>query len=278
MALKKIFNADDFGISRGVNTAIVQAHKEGILNSTSLMVNQKYAAEAVELAKQMPDLEVGLHINLTNEMPAAEPKDIPLLVDKNGKLKNGFVNLLLLSFLHPHELEKQAEVEIRAQIKKYLQSGLKLEHLDGHRHVHLIPAIFKAVQKLAKEFGVARIRVMNENVFNTVKQNKSKSYLFDGGLVKYALLRFLSWWNGYKSDVYFYTILFTCKISAEQFENVKIPHGYKAVEVMIHPGRPDIDKQFPQDVWDENILSPWREVELQTLLSKNVYEGISSDD
>ena len=278
MALKKIFNADDFGISQGVNAAIVQAHNEGILNSTSLMVNQKYASEAVELAKQMPDLEVGLHINLTNETPAANPDDIPLLVDENGKLKNGFVNLLLLSLTHPRKLEKQAEIEIRAQINKYLQSGLRLEHLDGHRHVHLIPAIFKAVQKLAQEFGVERIRVMNENVFNTVKQNKSKSYLFDGGLIKYVLLRFLSWWNGYKSDVYFYTILFTCKISAEQFENVKIPHGYKAVEIMIHPGHPDIDKNFPQDVWDENILSPWREVELQTLLNKNVYEGINSDD
>ena len=278
MALKKIFNADDFGISKGVNAAIVQAHRRGFLNSTSLMVNQKYAADAVEFAKQMPDLEIGLHINLTNENPAANPKDIPLLVDEKGKLKNGFVNLLLLSFLHPRELEKQAEIEIRAQIKKYLQSGLKLEHLDGHRHVHLIPAIFKAVQRLAEEFEVKRIRVMNENIFNTVKQNKSKSYLFDGGLVKYVLLRFLSWWNGYKSDVYFYTILFTCKISKSLFNNVKIPHGYKAVEIMIHPGRPDIDKEFPQDVWDENILSPWREVELQTLLDENVYKGIKGDD
>ncbi|MBR1600965.1 MAG: ChbG/HpnK family deacetylase [Alphaproteobacteria bacterium] len=278
MMLKKIFNADDFGISKGVNTAIKQAYKEGILNSASLMINQKHAKEAVEKAKQMPNLEVGLHINLTNENPAANPKDIPLLVGENGKLKNGFVNLLLLSFLHPKELAHQAEIEIRAQIEKYLQSGLKLEHLDSHRHIHLIPNIFKVVEKLAGEFNVKRIRVMNENIFNTIRQNKSKSYLFDGGIIKYMLLRFLSWWNGYKSDIYFYTILYTCKISSEHFENVKIPHGYKAVEVMIHPGRPDIDKLHMQDVWDENILSPWRKTELQTLLNKKVLEGINSDD
>jgi len=278
MVLKKIFNADDFGISRGVNAAIIQAHKEGILNSTSLMINQKYAGEAIKAAEEMPDLEVGLHINLTNEEPASSPKDIPLLVDEKGKLKNGFVNLLLLSLTHPKDLAKQAEIEIRAQIGKYLQSGLKLAHLDSHRHVHLIPVIFKVVRKLQQEFGVDRIRVMNENVFNTVKQNKSKSYLFDGGIIKYALLRFLCLLNGYKSDVYFYTILFTCKISAEQFKNVKIPHGYKAVEIMIHPGRPDIDRRRLGDVWDDNILSGWRKVELQTLLNKDVLDGISSDD
>lgn len=278
MALKKIFNADDFGISKGVNAAIEQAHKEGILNSASLMVNQKYAQEAIEKAKQMPDLEMGLHINLTNEEPAANPKDIPLLVGENGKLKNGFVNLLLLSFLHPCELARQVEIEVRAQIEKYMQSGLKLEHLDSHRHVHLIPVIFKVVKKLGDEFNVKRIRLMNENIFNTIKQNQAESYLFDGGIIKYMLLRFLSWWNGYKSDVYFYTILFTCKISSEQFKNVKIPHGYKAVEIMIHPGRPDIDKQHPEDIWDNNILSPWRETELQTLLSKDNYEGIDCND
>ena len=71
MTLQKIFNADDFGISKGVNAAIVKAHREGILNSASLMINQKYAAEAVKLAKEMPELEMGLHVNLTNEYPAA---------------------------------------------------------------------------------------------------------------------------------------------------------------------------------------------------------------
>lgn len=278
MGLKKIFNADDFGISRGVNEAIVRAHKEGILNSASIMINQKYAKEAINLAKLMPDLEVGLHINLTNEEPAANPAEIPLLADENGKLKNGFVNLLLLSLLHPKKLAAQAEIEIRAQIKKYLQSGLKLAHLDSHRHVHLIPVIFKVVRKLQKEFGAERIRVMNENAINTIRQNKAKSYLFDGGIIKYMLLRFLCFWNGYKSDVYFYTILFTCKISSEQFENVKIPKGYKAVEIMIHPGLPEIDRQYLQDVWDDNILSPWRETELRTLLNKKVYDGIRADD
>lgn len=274
MTLKKIFNADDFGISKGVNAAIVKAHREGILNSASLMINQKYAADAVKLAKEMPELEIGLHVNLTNEYPAASSRLIPLLVDGQGKLKNGFVNLFLLSFLKPRQLQQQAETEMRAQIAKYLATGLPLQHLDSHRHIHLIPPIFKAMRKLQKEFEVPRIRVMNENIFNTLKYNKNKSWLLDGALIKYVLLRFLCWWNGYKNDVYFYTLLYTCKIAKEQFNGVKIPAGYKAVEIMIHPGMPEIDRQYMQDVWDDNILSPYRTVELKTLLDKKVPEGI----
>ena len=275
MTLQMIFNADDFGISKGVNAAIVKAHREGILNSASLMINQKYAAEAVKLAKEMPELEMGLHVNLTNEYPAASAQEIPLLVDGQGKLKNGFVNLLLLSFFKPCQLRLQVEIEMRAQIAKYLTTGLPLQHLDSHRHVHMIPQIFKTMRKLQKEFEVPRIRVINENIFNTLKYNHNKSWLFDGALIKYVLLRFLCWWNGYKNDVYFYTLMYTCKIAKEQFSGVKIPQGYKAVEIMIHPGMPEIDKQYPEDVWDENILSPYRTVELETLLDKKVPEGIN---
>ncbi len=276
--LKKIFNADDFGISLGVNEAIKKAHQEGILNSASLMVNQKYAREAVELARQMPDLEMGLHLNLTNEYPASNPKDIPLLVGADGKLKNGFVNLLLLSYLHPQSFKKQVETEICAQIEKYLATNLPFKHIDGHRHVHLIPAVFEIVRRMQEKYGIERVRVMNENIFNTMRQNKSKSWLLDGGLIKYMILRFLTWWNGYRSDVYFYSILYTCKINKNLFSGVKIPAGYKAVEIMIHPGMPEIDQQHMEDVWDENILSPWRKVELETLLDKSVMKGIGNAD
>ena len=209
MSIKKIFNADDFGISRGVNAAIVKAHKEGILNSASLMINQKYAKEAINFAKEMPELEMGLHINITNEYPTSDKNKIPLLVDEYGKFKNGFVKLLFLSLTHPKELNQQIETEIRAQIIKYMKTGLELSHLDSHRHIHMIPIIFKIVRKLQKEFEVPRLRIMNENIFNTIKQNKDTKYLIDGGLIKYFLLRFLCWWNGYKTNTYFYSIIYT---------------------------------------------------------------------
>ena len=271
--IKIIFNADDFGISPGVNQAVFKAHTEGILNSTSLMINQEFAEEAVSMAHKMPDLTIGLHINLTNEKPAALPADIPLFLGTNGKFKNGFVKLLILSLLHPKKLQQQAYVEIKAQIEKYLKTGLKLEHLDGHRHVHMIPVIFKAVKKLQSEYNIPRIRVMNEHLFNTIRQNKGFSYLFDGGIIKYFLLRFLTFFNRHKEKTYFYTILYTCKLSKAQFNNVKIPPNFDAVEIMIHPGTPEIDRG-KKYVWDDNILSPYRTQELELLLDKTILKGI----
>lgn len=270
---KVIFNADDFGISPGVNQAIFKAHIHGILNSASLMVNQQFADEAISLAQKMPKLSLGLHINLTNEKPAADPANIPLLAGADGKFKNGFVKLLILSFLHPKKLQTQAYIEIKAQIEKYLKTGLFLNHLDGHRHVQMIPAVFKAVKQLQSEYKVPRIRVMNEHLFNTIYQNKGCSYLFDGGIIKYFLLKFLYYWNHHKEKTYFYTILYTCKLSHAQFQNVKIPSNFDAVEIMIHPGMPkvDMDKDY---VWDKNILSPYRTQELELLLDKAILKGI----
>ena len=148
-----------------------------------------------------------------------------------------------------------------------------MNHLDGHRHIHMIPAIFKAVKQLQSEYNVPRIRVMNENLFNTIHQNRGCSYLFDGGIIKYFLLRFLSLINRAKENTYFYTILYTCKLSKAQFQNVKIPAGYDAVEIMIHPGMPDVDADKDY-VWDENILSPYRAQELELLLDKEILKGI----
>ena len=237
------------------------------------MINQQFVDEAIALAKKMPNLAIGLHINLTNENSAAHPSDISLLVGADGQFKNGFVKLLILSFLHPKKLQVQAYIEIKTQIEKYLKTGLKLDHLDGHRHVHMIPAIFKAVKQLQSEYNVPRLRVMNENLFNTIRQNKGFSYLFDGGLIKYFLLKFLSLVNHHKEKIYFYTILYTCKLSKAQFQNVKIPAGYDAVEIMIHPGMPEMDKGKTY-VWDKNILSPYRTQELELLLNKDVLKGI----
>ncbi len=275
MLLKKIINADDFGISPGVNRAIAKGFNEGILNSTSIMINLKYVDEAVEMMKSLPGLNVGLHLNLTNEYPVSDPKDIPLLVDEKGKFKHGFVNLFLLSFFKRKELRRQVEIEARAQLEKAKNASIALSHIDSHRHVHMIPLIFNVVKKLKEENGIARIRVVNENIFNTLKYNQDKSFLFDGGLIKYLVLKTLAIWNNYKTDTYFYTILYTCKISANRFNNLKINPKFAAIEVGIHPGMPEVDKNYLQDVFDDNILSPYRTIELETVLNKTVLDRIS---
>ncbi|MBE6450517.1 MAG: ChbG/HpnK family deacetylase [Alphaproteobacteria bacterium] len=270
MSNKIIFNADDFGISLGVNQAIVKAYNEGVLNSASLMVNQKYAKDAVKLHKDMPNLALGLHVNLTNEYSTAKAEDIFLLVDKNGKFKNGFLKLFLLSMLRPRKFKQQAKIEIEAQIQKAIKMGVNLSHIDSHRHVHMIPAVFDIFKEMMAKYGIKKTRVMNENLFMTLKTNKNKSYLFDGGLVKYGLLLLFSMINSYKSKTYFYTMLYTCKLSKDKFESVHIPKGYDAVEVMIHPSVTMTDKSHKEDIFDENVISDWRLKELETLTDKSI--------
>lgn len=272
--LNKIFNADDFGISPGVNQAIFKAHSEGILNSTSIMITLKYAPEAVQLAKQMPNLNIGLHGNLTNEKSVLPPEQIPLLVDDKGKFKHGFVNLAVLSLLRPYELKHQAKAEIKAQIEQAKAAGIKLSHLDSHRHVHMIPAIFKAFMELQAEYKIGRLRVINENPFLTIKTTPTKEWLADGGLIKNLVLTSCAIANrllwGYKSDTYFYSIVNTCKISRNKVKNIKVPSVYKAVEIGLHPGLPELDLQHREDVFDDNILKDYRRLELETLLDKSV--------
>lgn len=270
MSDKIIFNADDFGISQGVNKAICKAYHEGILNSASLMVNQKYASEAVELHKNMPNLNLGLHVNLTNEYPTSDVKKIPLLVGKDGKFKNGFLNLFLLSMIKPRKFKEQVKVEVEAQIVKAHNMGVKLSHIDSHRHVHMIPSVFRVFKELMQKYNIKKTRIMNENLFMTIKTNKDKSYLFDGGLIKYFLLLFFYMINSTKSDTYFYTMLYTCKLSKDRFKSVHIPKGYDSVEVMIHPGMPETDTNYKEDIFDNSIISDWRKKELETLLDKSV--------
>lgn len=271
---KLIFNADDFGISQGVNEAIFRAHTEGVLNSTSIMITLKHVPQALDLAKQMPNLNIGLHANLTNENSVLNKEEIPLLVNENGKFKHGFVNLAVLSVLHPKELKNQAKKEIKAQIEKACSCGIKLTHLDSHRHIHMIPAIFKACMELCEEYNIPRLRFVNENPFTTIKQTKSKDWITDGGLIKNLVLISCAVVNkilfGFKSDTYFYSIINTCKITRDKLKSYKVPNAYNVVEIGIHPGLPEIDKQNMADVFDDNILKDYRQKELETLLDKSV--------
>ena len=241
------------------------------------MVNQKYAHEAIKLYQNMPNLALGIHVNLTNEYSTSKAENIPLLVDKNRKFKNGFLMLFLLSIFKPKTFKQQVRTEIEAQIKKALDMGIKLSHIDSHRHIHMIPLIFDVVKEMMDKYGIRKTRVINENIFMTIKTNKNKSYLFDGGLIKYALLMLFYMINSYKSKTYFYTMLYTCKLSKDKFENVHIPKGYNAVEVMIHPSVVEIDRNHKEDIFDESVISDWRTKELETLMDKNILNNFVFD-
>ena len=277
MKNKIIFNADDFGATLGINEAICKAYQDGILNAASLMINQKYALQAAELSKKMEGLDLGLHLTLTNGASILGHEKLPLLTDEKGAFKNGFLKLCLLALLKPKALRNEVRAEAEAQILKAKEAGVKLTHIDSHRHVHMIPLIFNVLLELKEKYGIERIRVINESALMTLKTNKSLAYLFDGGLIKYYLLKFFYFLNGYKSNTYFYTMLYTCKLSKEHFKKVFVPRGFERVEVMIHPSITKTDMAHKEDIFDESMLSNWRDKEMQTLLDKKLLQNFEFD-
>jgi chitin disaccharide deacetylase len=159
-----IVNADDFGRSKSINEAVIRAHHEGILTSASLMVNEPGFDEAVELAKENPRLGVGLHLTLLCGKAACAPGELPDLVDSDGEFPRNPIRVGLKYFFR-RSLEAQLTVEIASQFTKFRKTGLELDHLNGHLHMHLHPAIFKILSHRCWDFGFQRMRLTRDNFF-----------------------------------------------------------------------------------------------------------------
>jgi chitin disaccharide deacetylase len=167
-----IINADDFGFCDEVNQAIIQAHEEGILTSTSLMVTGEKASDAIEKAKTHPNLAVGLHLVLVCGHSALPPKEIPHLVDNQGNFSNDSVKAGL-KYQFNSAARQELRREIRAQLEKFRSTGLPLSHVDGHLHMHSHPVVLNILAELANEFEIKFIRLPSEELSFTLNLNRS---------------------------------------------------------------------------------------------------------
>jgi hopanoid biosynthesis associated protein HpnK len=170
-----IVNADDFGLSHSVNEAVVRAHREGILTSASLMVNEAGFAEAVKLAKENPKLGVGLHVSLLHGHSALPPEKIPGLVNARREFSNSPVGAGMKYFFDDG-LREPLQAEIRAQFEKFRSTGLPLDHVNGHLHLHLHPVIFKILMDEAETFGIRHMRLTRDCLARS--RRMSRGYLF----------------------------------------------------------------------------------------------------
>jgi hopanoid biosynthesis associated protein HpnK len=170
-----IVNADDFGLSHSVNEAVIRAHREGILTGASLMVNEAGADEAVALAKENPKLGVGLHLTLLMGRSALPLEKIPDLVDSDGQFSNSPVGAGMRYFFK-RSLRDQLRAEIQAQFEKFRATGLTLDHVNAHLHLHLHPAIFKILMEHADKLGIKRMRLTRDCLARS--QRMSRGHLF----------------------------------------------------------------------------------------------------
>ena len=156
-----IFNADDFGASTETNHAIIRAHKEGVLTSTSLMMNEPGVIEAIHLAKETQSLAVGLHLTLSDGHPAFPPASIPNLVGQDGNFFTDPIRTAMRClFITSAKLE--AIKEVHKQFELFAGTGLPWDHVNGHQHLHILPAVWDATLKFCEEYNVRRIRIPNE--------------------------------------------------------------------------------------------------------------------
>jgi hopanoid biosynthesis associated protein HpnK len=156
-----IVNADDFGRSASINTAVIRAHREGILTTASLMVNEPSCAEAVALAKANPKLGVGLHLTLLMGRSALAPEQIPGLVNERGEFSNSPVGVGMKYFFQPG-LREQLRAEIHAQFARFRATSLALDHVNGHLHLHLHPVVFGLLMEDAAALGITHLRLTRE--------------------------------------------------------------------------------------------------------------------
>jgi hopanoid biosynthesis associated protein HpnK len=153
-----IVNADDFGRSHSINEAVIGAHQQGILTTASLMVNEPAFDEAVKLAKANPSLGVGLHLTLLCGHSALPSEKIPGLVNGKKELTHSPAGAGFRYFFR-RELREQLRSEIHAQFRKFRETGLPLDHVNGHLHLHLHPTVFGILMQDAAELGIERLRL-----------------------------------------------------------------------------------------------------------------------
>jgi hopanoid biosynthesis associated protein HpnK len=161
MARRLIINADDFGSSPQVNRAVERAHTKGVLTSATLMTNMSGFEGAVAIAKRLPRLGVGVHLNLFKSGPVSDDSQLKCLVDSRGRFRYSPRTLAFLAtFCHP--VRKAIKIEMSAQIQRFFDSGLHPTHLDSHKHIHWFSAIYPMVCSLAKIFDIPAVRNCQE--------------------------------------------------------------------------------------------------------------------
>lgn len=151
-----IVNADDFGLTAGVNRAIVEAHRDGIVTSATLMASGAAFADAVQVSPA--NLSIGCHVLLVDGRPVANSRDVPSLTNTaSGEFErniSGFATRALGGRLAANEVE----VEASAQIRKLQAAGVQVSHIDTHKHTHIFPRVLRPLLAAAKACGVRAIR------------------------------------------------------------------------------------------------------------------------
>jgi chitin disaccharide deacetylase len=270
-----ILNADDFGLTRGVNEGIIRGHREGILTSATLMATGPAFEDAVERALANPVLGVGCHLVLVGGTAVSPPEEIPSLVDATGRMPESFgafVAKISTGKINPAEVER----ELRAQIEKIRHAGIEPTHLDTHKHTHAHPIVMESLGRVAQALGITKVRKPMEKLRDSWESSRRESGGLSAQLLASAAVRAItprfdsiSRRHGLRSPDHFLGLAMTGKLGPAALRHLieSAPEG--RVEIMLHPGFCDADLQGTG-----SRLQQQRQFELDGLLDAGVRSAV----
>ncbi|MGA7919109.1 MAG: ChbG/HpnK family deacetylase [Candidatus Acidiferrales bacterium] len=271
-----ILNADDFGMTRGVNEGIIRAHRDGILTSATLMANGEAFGHAVELAKANENLGIGCHLVLVGGKCLAPRHAVASIADAHGNLPDSlavFVAKVSSGLIRSEEIE----IELRAQIEKIRAAGINPTHLDTHKHTHAHPRVMRALAKVANECGIIRVRKPIENLRDSWETTRIDAQGTSGQIVAAGAVRavaspfrMIAEKHGLISPDHFLGLAMTGKLGPAALSRVidSIENG--TTEIMLHPGVCDADL-----VRSGSRLQRQRQDELAGLMDPIVHDTVT---
>lgn len=266
-----IVTGDDFGLAVPVNEAVEEAHRAGILSAASLMVGAEAAADAVERTRRLPDLRVGLHIVLVDGRPLLPPEAVPDLVDETGEFCRDLV-AAGFRFFFGAKARRQIEAEIQAQFRAFQKTGLRLDHVNAHNHMHLHPTVLGFILKHGRNYGLTAVRLPFEPPLASWRAARKRLGARIANAVMLAPWMKLLRWRLRRAGIEANDYLFGLNDTGAMEEHLvlrlleQLPEG--VTELYFHPATrrcPEIDRTMPDYRHEE---------ELNALMSPKVREAM----
>ncbi len=284
-----IISADDYGLSQGITSNILDAFDHGALSSTSMIANGRAFDYAIEEYRKRQDFRLSIHLNFIEGSPVLPAEKVPLLVDDSGNFYHTFLTLwwqyLTSNRQDRHLLKEQVQQEMIAQIHKIAQcfDNTFPIHVDSHLHFHMIPFVFEALLELHNQFSFSYVRLPQEPFFLVKDNTESLKNYCSLSPVKSTLLNFLS--RMYQKQLsarniayshYFVGILFSGKMTESvvrsALSQINLTQKNKITEILFHPGHAlETEKGLRVKHY-----SPWRQREYEEVTSESFQELMCS--
>lgn len=278
-----IITGDDFGLAVPINEAIELAHRTGVLSTASLMVGAPATADAVARARRLPTLSVGLHLVLVEGRPLLPAAAVPDLVDAGGEFHRNLLSAGLRFFFQPR-IRQQLAAEIQAQFQAFQQTGLRLDHVNAHNHLHLHPTVLRLILTAGQSFGLNAMRLPYEPPLTAWRASRQR--LASKLMSALGLAPWTSWLQGRlrRAGIQSNDVLFGLHASGAMDEPTvlrllaALPHG--VTEIYFHPATrrcPELDRSMP-DYQHEQELAALTSPKVRVALERMGIQPIAFGD